>query len=473
MDSYAILLTTHVLTVPIAVGHILLFKEEPRGAFGWIATSLLLPVGGPCLYALFGINRIRMRARKLTEKGHTSLTLDAHRLSGNRVDLQSVPVELSALNETAQRLTRLPVLDGNHFDLLRNGDEALPAMLEAIDAATQSICMTTYIMRADSMGRRFCQALVAAAGRGVTVRLLIDGVGCLLSRRHIEQWLKGSDVQLAVFLPPRLFPPSLHVNLRDHRKLLLVDGRTGFVGGMNINEKNLNRADIRNPIQDLHFQVSGPILNQLREVFCEEWAFTTGEHPELPDALPLDTGANALCRVIADGPSLEQDRLATLLFAAIAVARESIVIITPYFLPSRELTAALAGAALRGVDVTIIIPQKLDRVGPQWARSKVLPALLRRGVRILTQPPPFAHTKLLLIDSQYAVVGSANIDPRSLRLNFELGVEVYRSDAVTRLAMYCDDLFKVCTPITLAELEARSLAVRLRDGMAWLASPYM
>lgn len=466
-------LIAHAVLAPYTVGHILLHKEDPRGAFGWIAASILLPVGGPILYALFGINRIRCRAQRLQRRANARLSLEPPDLLQDRQLHGSVPDDLIRLAQVSSRMTGLPLLEGNAIELLHDGEEAYPAMLKAIDEAQHRVWMTTYIFRIDPMGRRFRDALTAAAGRGVEVRLLIDGVGCFWSWPWLWLPFKRGGVTTARFLPPHFVIPNAYVNLRNHRKVLLVDDDTGFTGGMNITSRHLARREREPRITDLHFRLSGPILGQIQASFAEDWRFTTGEQLQLTEKPAAIPDRDTICRLIVDGPGHPIDRISTVLFSGIAAARKKVVIMTPYFLPSREITAALRGAALRGIDVQIVIPEKLDQLGPQWARARVLETLLRSGVTCYVRPPPFAHTKLVLIDDEYALIGSANIDARSLRLNFEMMVEIYRSSAVVRLALHADEVVAECRTLQIEELENRALPIKLRDGLAWLGSPYM
>lgn len=475
----ALLLITHLLIAGYCVGHALLNKDDPRGAFGWVATVILLPFGGVLLYTIFGINRVRSRARKLAERGHSNLSLDPSIVQQTSSLLEELPEQLQPLAQATTTITGLPILGGNQLKILHNGEEAYPAMLEAIAQANKSIWMTTYILRSDSIGKQFCQALIGASERGVEVKLLLDGFGCLWSWPRLKRWLKKSQIEVARFLPPRLIPLSIHGNLRNHRKLLLIDGEVGFTGGMNISNNHLvePRKGLikKRGYSDIHFKVHGPILSQMKAVFIEEWEFTTGQEIDFsPNAESdqLDT-RDALCRIIADGPTLRQNRLEDAFFSAISIARRRIVIVTPYFLPSRELTAALCTAAQRGVSVYVITPERLDRKAAEWARTKNFSHLLRNNVQILLRPPPFAHSKLFIVDGEFAMIGSANIDPRSMRLNFELGVEIYQSLLVDQIGLHCDDLIHISKPIPADFWEKTPLPIRLRNSLFWLGSPYL
>jgi len=272
-------------------------------------------------------------------------------------------------------------------------------------------------------------------------------------------------------LPPRLWPPSLSVNLRNHRKILVVDGAEAFTGGINVRDRYVEGPD-RHRIVDAHFRVLGPVVTQIESVFLRDWQFATGHESTAARRIPEPAGG-ALCRTIADGPDVQLDRLTALLTGAIGSARRRVAIMTPYFVPPRELVAPLQAAALAGVDVAVILPERNNLPYVHRATRHMLWELLERGVQIYYQPPPFVHSKLFYVDEHYAQIGSANFDPRSLRLNFEMNVEVYDRDTVAVLARHFESVREVSRPITLAEVDERPVVTKAIDGIAWLFSPYL
>lgn len=462
------LATLYPLAAFWAGGHALLNARDPRAAWGWIAVCLLFPLAGALLYYLFGINRIRLRAKQLVG-GEVGRGRDIP----DETAALAIPETLQELAHIADAIASRPALPGNHVELLHNGDAAYPQMLAAIEAAQRSVWLTTYIFRRDRTGRAFADALGAAARRGVEVRVLVDGVGAYYGLSFPTLMLRWRGVRAVRFLPPRLLPPMLHINLRNHRKLLVVDGEQAFTGGMNIAEYHrLIESRARRPVTDVHFRVSGPVVAQLAAVFAEDWRIATRERLDLP-APPTPLTKGAVCRVITDGPDDDLDKLTFTLLGAISVARHRVCIMTPYFLPSAELAAALQAAALRGVDVLVILPERSNLRFVDWATQNALPPLLASGVRVLRQPSPFAHSKLFAVDGCYAQISSANWDPRSLRLNFELAVEVYDADAAGRIAAHIDAVQMRSVAVTLAVLGARRLPARLRDAFFWLFSSYL
>lgn len=463
-----ILLAAVLLVSTGAALHALLFKREPAAAFGWIAFCLLFPVVGPIFYYFLGINRIRMRARQL--RGEQGNGVEP----GDSAIPASIPVAFRTQAQISSAVTGLPITHGNHIDSLIGGEKAYPAMLRAIESADDCIHLSTYIFESNQSGRDFAQALAAARERGVAVRVLVDGAGEYYNRPAIRHQLRRAGVRVERFLPPRLFPPNPVINLRNHRKLLIVDGSVGFVGGMNIGDRHLlERPDHRTGIRDIHFRVEGPVTTQLDAVFLDDWEFVTGERPTPRTTAPEGASGTALGRTLVDGPNEDLHRLTMVLVGAVAAARSHIAIMTPYFLPPRELVAALQAAAVRGTRVDIILPGHNNLPFMHWASRNMLWELVKWGVGVYYQPGPFDHTKLIVVDHHYTQVGSANLDARSLRLNFEIMVEIYDTQFGDRMAAHIEHARAQSHRVTLSELDDRPLLPRIRDALAWLFTPYL
>ena len=349
-------------------------------------------------------------------------------------------------------------------------------MLAAIESAKKSISLVTYIFDNDSSGRRFAEALGRAAKRGVAVRVLIDAAGTRYSWPPITHKLKHAQIPFAKFLPASLLTPwrAATVNLRNHRKILVVDGRTAFTGGMNIRHGNVLADNPRSPVRDLHFRAEGAVVTRLQEAFANDWTFTTGETLDdgvwFPEAKQC---GNVIARVITDGPDADYDKLRWTLLAALAEAQTSVQILTPYFLPDHALVTALNLAALRGVRVDIILPVKNNLPFVHWASRAMWWQVLERGCRIWLTPPPFDHSKLMVVDGHWVLIGSANWDARSLRLNFELNVECYGRDFAGEMTRVIEKKLRGAREVTLTEVDARSSPSKLRDAIARLFSPYL
>ena len=271
------------------------------------------------------------------------------------------------------------------------------------------------------------------------------------------------------FLPWRM--PFL--NLRTHKKILVVDGLIGFTGGMNIGAENILAAHPRHPVRDTQFRVLGPVVTQLTDAFARDWNFTTGEELDLAvwTASPLDEAGPAHARVVTSGPDNDIEKIEYLILQAIACARSRIRVLTPYFLPEDRLITALGLAALRGVQVDIVIPERSNQRLVDWATRPNLAPLLHDGVRIWRNNPPFEHSKLMVVDGLWCMIGSQNWDMRSLRLNFELNLEVYDTNFADHLeAMICA---RMSTRLDRADIDRRRLPTRLAESAVRLLLPYL
>lgn len=459
-----------------SAGHALLHKRDPRAALGWIVLCLAFPGIGAAIYWLLGVNRIRTLARYWQASGrgmHGPEPDHCLWVADMAVELPFRSENYAALLSLADAVTRRPLLQGNAIKPLHNGEEAYPAMLEAIGQARSSIYLSTYIFDSDSTGRQFIESLSAAAARGVDVRVLVDALGERYSFPPARRLLRGSDVRVARFLPPSLSERNIHLNLRNHRKVFVVDEAMGFTGGMNIGDRHLALSDNPRRVLDIHFRVEGPVVRQMREAFLEDWQFTTGEAIPEMGYLEGTAESKAFCRGISAGPNEDFEKLTWIVIGALDCARRHVRIMTPYFIPDRPLISAINAASLRGVTVEILLPGKNNLPYVAWATQAYLWELLRYGTRIYFQPPPFIHSKFLLVDDHYALIGSANLDPRSLRLNFEFNLEVYDRGLNATLARHFDDLRRQSRQTSLEEVDGRPLPLKLRDSFAKLFSPYL
>lgn len=456
-----------------AAGHALLRKSDSRSALGWVTVCLLFPLAGPTLYILFGVNRVRRSASRMRQEIKAMVSSEHLAFTSTSTTINSAALHRSfrQLDTVGRNILKTPLVGGNCVEPLFNGDEAYPQMLLAINQAQKSVYLSTYIFATDAIGRLFIDALARAVARGVEVRVLIDGLGEKYSWPLASRVLKKKAVPTALFTPPKIFIPELHINLRNHRKILLVDDTFGFTGGMNISQKHVLSERPRSPITDIHFILRGPIVGQLRETFLDDWIFTTKEPLDVTTTTPDPTG-DCLCRAVIDGPD-KNEPLKTLLAGIISAAQTSIRIMTPYFLPPRSVLFALKSAQYRGVNVQIILPKLNNLPFIHWATQHILEDLLDAGLTIAYQPAPFAHTKLLLVDDCYVHLGSANLDSRSLRLNFEMTLEVFDRCLSDTLTQHFDSIMSQSALATIAELQSRSLPTRLRDAFFWIFNPYL
>ena len=465
--------------------HALLTKRDTRSTMAWVGLIWLSPGFGAAAYALFGVNRIRRKATRL----RAGLREVIHRVeaampSAERLEDAIGPANapLRSLATLVGEVTKRPLLDGNTIEPLYGGDAAYPKMLEAIDSANRSVGLASYIFDNDPTGKLFIDALCRAVDRGVAVRVLIDGIGSRYSFPTSVGLLRQKGVPVSRFMPTTVPLYLPYANLRNHRKILVVDGERGFTGGLNIRNGCWLSKHPEHAVQDMHFSLTGPVVTQLLEVFIEDWAFASGELlGSLRDSAPdpawkprLDFSGTSLARGVRYGPDdKEIGRIKLILIAALSSARRSVKIMTPYFLPDDAICQALGVAALRGVTVDIVLPQQNNLAMVGWASDALLWQVLSRGCTIWMSPPPFDHTKLMVVDSSWCMFGSGNWDERSMRLNFEFNVESYDESLCQHMDKHVAQIISKSTRRTLADVDGRSLPIRVRDGIARLFAPYL
>jgi cardiolipin synthase len=472
------LATVVTLSVTLVTAvHILYKKRNTRAAAGWLGLVWFAPVMGVCLYWMFGVNRIRRRARiRLADKQAVSLPDKESAVSPSYIErlFGGENKGLVQLSRMTEKLARQPLILGNKVTPLINGDQAYPLMLAGIRAAERTVSLCSYIFDNDTWGSRFKAALCEAKQRGVEVKVLVDSVGARYSFPPITWGLRQEGIDAAEFMKTVLPWRFQYVNLRNHRKILVIDGMKGFTGGMNIRAGNCLADKPDYPVQDLHFLIEGPVVAELQRTFAEDWTFTTNEILSEEKWYPdIESCGNGVARAISDGPDEDYDKLRMVILAALATAQTSIRIVTPYFLPDAELVSALRIAALRGLEVEILLPASSNLRMVKWASDDGLEELLQQGCKIFLTRQPFDHSKIMVVDHTWVLLGSANWDARSLALNFEFNVECYDLQLAGKMEKILDEKRNRAGEITLEEVTARSIPVKLRNRLFRLFSPYL
>lgn len=450
------------LAVTVTV-HVAQNKRDARAAAAWTGLVWLVPVLGALLYYILGVNRIRRRARQLTGG-----LIDSN--DGWRVAAEPEPdlKHLKILSRLVGRLTHLPLTDGNRITLL-DAPGAYQAMLDAIDNANESIYLATYIFGNDAAGKPLADALSSAVARGVKVRVLVDGVGALYSLPSVVWRLRRGKVPVERFLyslAPWRMP---YLNLRNHRKFMVVDRRYGFTGGMNIRAGYIQQPP---KITDLHAGIEGPVVGQLLRSFAADWYFTSGELLDTSYRGPAWLGG-VQSRGISAGPDADFDKRRMTLLAAIGSAESRIRIVTPYFVPDLTLLATLQLALLKGVRVQIVVPRKNNLRLVHWASLHALRWLVAEGAELYLSPPPFDHSKVMTVDQHWLMLGSGNWDARSLRLNFEFDLECYSATLTTRVDKVLDRHILLSTRMESEHFRDMAPWRRLRNALSHLMEPYL
>jgi cardiolipin synthase len=361
----------------------------------------------------------------------------------------------------------------NTVKLLKNGKETFPAMREAIAGAHNFIHLEFYRLEPDTLGTEFKDLLKQKAAEGVRVRVIYDDVGSWNIGKSYLRDMRASGVSIFPFMPVRFPSFSSKVNYRNHRKILVVDGIVGFVGGLNIADKYLNGLPDIGPWKDTHLELKGESVAALNGIFLADWDFVSGK--PVPDMEPLlkytKTGNRCLVQVASSGPDTDWATILQVYFAAIATAKRSIYLTSPYFSPDESLLTALKTAALSGIDIRIIFPKTSDSIIANWNTRSYISELLEAGVRIYLFNEGFIHSKYLLVDGVFASVGSPNVDIRSFDLDFEVTALIYDRNFASELnTLFFEDL-KGCREVVLSDWEKRNRKERYKESLARIFGP--
>ncbi|MGG1943267.1 cardiolipin synthase [Trinickia sp. NRRL B-1857] len=423
----SLIFAAHVLGV-IAAGHAILNTRTSQGAIAWAVSLVAVPYVTLIPYLFLGrskfkgyVDKRRIESELLRTRAHPSAWDTAASSMGRPADALG-----HAVVRALTRLSGMPFLPGNHVRTLVNGDATFAAILEAIEHARHYVLIQFFIVRDDELGERLKDLLLAKAAQGVRICFLYDSIGSFdLPQRYISA-LREGGVQMHPFATNRRFVNRFQLNFRNHRKIVVVDGERAFVGGHNVGVEYLGRNPRLSPWRDTHIELRGPVVASVQFVFIEDWHWATQSLPRLEPSQaeqPERAGdADMHCLVVAPGPADKEETGSLFFVEAINAAQSRIWITTPYLVPDEAVFSALRLAVMRGVDVRILIPSRRDHYVVFEASKLYAHDLIRAGVRIFRYRPGFLHQKVVLIDDVAAAIGSANLDNRSFRLNFEIMV---------------------------------------------------
>jgi cardiolipin synthase len=444
--------------VAVLIPTILLQRRESGATLAWILVILLVPFLGLFAFWLIGTTRLHLRRRK-RRRIESRLTPEIHRLQSQPPQRQVPECAPPSLIQLARNLDETGPQPGNQVLLIRQGEALFETLEATLDQARHHIHLIYYIWEPDRTGTRLRDALTRAAARGVQVRLLLDDVGSRRARRGFFTPLSEQGGCVARFLPVNPLNRQLALNNRNHRKIVVVDGAIGFIGGMNVGDLY---AGLSRPWLDLHARLEGPVVQSLQETFCQDWYHSAGEDLVNPAYFPRTSEpGDVWAQLLTSGPADERWRaIHTFLFAAINLARRRVWIETPYFVPDPPILMALQTAALRGVDVRLLLPGRSDHPLVLYAGRSFLNELLAAGVRVFELNHAMPHAKTATIDGYFSTLGSANMDQRSFRLNFEANAFLFAESVAQQLER---DFLSLCAQAEEVTLEQRRRISRIRQ----------
>jgi cardiolipin synthase len=422
-----------VIVLPF-IAWILSLKKESTSAIAWCLLVILLPLFGALLFVLFGYQNVHRPLKRKRQHRLRFRTKPATLPIEAATPSQAPVAGYEGLGHLAARLGATWPIGGNRVEFFSEGRTAFDSVFAAIEAAKHHIHVQFFIFRADKLGTKLLSALTAKARAGVEVRLLVDGIGARKLKHRQLQSLLDAGGKAADFLPVSIWRRRLQVNLRNHRKIVVIDGSVGFTGGLNVGDEYLGESARFGPWRDTFLRLEGPAVEGLQSVFIEDWDFTCGEPLQGPPYFPtFESVGDINAQVMSSGPDLEFRSIREMYFAAITKARTRLWITTPYYVPDQGIRDALCLASMSGVDVRLLLPKTPDHLMPYFAGRYYVPDLLTCGVKVYRYTRGFIHSKVVLVDGQWASVGTANLDNRSLLLNFEVNCAFHTPRIVAEL----------------------------------------
>lgn len=462
----------HILGV-INAAHAVMTVRSSRGAVAWSISLLTFPWLAIPMYWILGRNRFYGYAEALHAAYVEHNTL-AQQVYQEALEYKTeLPKEFASLQKLADSLATIPFTTGNHFELLLNGKETFKAMLTAIREATDYILLQTYTLDDDEIGNEFCKRLIQKAKQGVRIYLLYDGIGTRGLARSYLRSLRAAGVKVKTFKSTKGRGNRWQINFRNHRKILIVDGAIGFVGGLNIADEYLGYKPPLSPWRDTHMRVQGTAVKCLQGSFLGDWFWATRHLPEVNWNIDPKPEFNQTALVFPTGPADHVPACTMFFVNAINQARERLWIASPYFVPDESIATALKLAAIRGVDVRILLPNRPDHFMVYFCAFSYYNEMETAGVKIYRYQPGFMHQKVILIDDAIAGVGTVNLDNRSLQLNFEVMVFVLNQTFVRSVEKMLEDDLELCKMVEPGDYRKRPLWFRLIARIARLFAPIL
>ena len=475
--DFMVLIITIVVTLVeilgiIAAVHAIMNVRTSQGAIAWAISLVTFPWLALILYAIFGRNKFKgyvlLRSSRDEAIHHVSEDI-IRKATENRLIREGISESETALT----RLADLPITRYNKSQLLVDGDETFRAIFEGIDSAKDYILVQFFIVKDDGLGRELQSRLIQKARENIRIYFLYDEIGChKLPRRYIQE-MENEGIVTSTFHTTKGKTNRFQLNFRNHRKIVVIDGKTAYVGGHNVGDEYVSKNPKFGAWRDTHVKVEGPIVKAIQFCFIEDWYWAKTSIPDLNWEFRKAENGSEETLMIASGPADALDTCGLMFVQAINAARERIWIASPYFVPDQQILSALKLAALRGVDVRILLPQKPDHLTVYLASFSYYQDTLPLGIKLYRYTAGFMHQKVFLVDSTCAAVGTANLDNRSFRLHFELTLLNYDSTFIEKVEDMLLKDFSLSRAVKLAEYTERSFFFKLAVRFTRLLEPVL
>lgn len=449
-------------------------RRQPSSAMAWLLIIFFLPEVGLVLYLLLGENRLpRRRAGRHARLLEQLEAVRCRRQSGASVTRPELAPEQMSAVVLAERLGYMPIVGGNQVAMMIDTDEVIDRLVADIDAARRNVHLLYYIFANDATGRRVADALARAVARGVVCRVLVDSVGSRPMLRSLAPEMTRQGIQLHAALPVNLFRRrAARIDLRNHRKLAVIDGELAYAGSQNLVDANYGHKDLA--WHDMSVRLSGPIVAQLQAVFVGDWYFETNELLDGDDVFPGEESVGSIAaQTLPSGPDYPTENYQRMVVAALHTARRHVIITSPYFVPDDAFLQAIEVAVLRGVEVEVIVPRRCDQILVGAASRAYYEDLLRLGAKLHLYGDGLLHAKTMSIDDAVALIGSSNFDIRSFALNFEISLLFYGQRVTDALRREQQCYIAASERLTLEQWAARPLGAKILQNIAKLLSPLL
>ncbi len=470
-----LLLIIYLIVTIWAFGSIVLHGSRPTKSLSWLLTILAIPFGGPLLYYLFGVNRRKFRffrlqqseKRKLYDENYKSITT-------NEEDFKINTNEHSKLARLIKNTTYFSPYAGNNVTILDNGLETFDAIFEAVENAKTFIHLQYYIFEKGELFDRFYEIFERKIKEGVEVRLIYDSVGSFAFRGKIIKRFKTIGVKAYPMMPLRFGSLLFTLNYRNHRKIAVIDGTTGFIGGVNVTDKYIKKQTHLGVWKDIHLKIEGPAVDSIHRIFIKDYHFASNEDLLITEKyLPKnETKGDTTVQIVTSGPDSKQPAVMQQYVAMINSAKKSISIANPYFIPGTTVLQAIKIAALSGVKINILIPKISDSLMAKYSMFSRFEELLAIGVNIIMRKD-FSHSKLIIVDNEIASIGSGNFDYRSFEHNFEANALIYDENVIKSICKEFNDFIDNNESLEYERFKNRSIIQKFIEGLAKFFSPLL